>query len=197
MIPGFAFRERDANQSLGLFIGRALAEDCDAEHAARGLAVLDGMYPQAHFTPFFRGILELRRNEPENARAFFQQAYPLQPDADSRGLAAFYSAYTHTQAAQWRQALPFLESAINDSPNVKEYWNLRGVAHFKLQNYGTAAEDFEAALRLDKGSALDLANLGLCHKFLGHKSEAAHYLCNALELDPGLEFARAHLDELS
>ena len=196
IIPGFAFRERDANQSLGLFIGRTLAEDCEPEHAVGGLAVLDALYPKAHFMPFFRGIVELRRGELKKARTLFELAYPVQPDADSRGLAVFYAAYTHTQAAEWRQALPLLELAINSSPDMKEYWNLRGVAHFKLNDYGSAARDFEAALAIDKGSALDLANLGLCRKFMGNKSEAAHCLHKALELDPSLAFAREHLAEL-
>jgi len=196
MIPGFAFRERDVNQSLGLFIGRMLAEDCEPGHAARGLAVLDAFYPQAHFIPFFKGLLEVRQGELTKARTFFQQAYPLQPDADSRGLTAFYTAYTHTQAAEWRQALSFLELALTDTPDVKEYWNLCGVAHFKLKDYATAARDFEAALKIDKGSALDLANLGLCHKYMGNIHEAAHCLHNALELDPGLDFAMEHLKEL-
>ena len=195
MIPGFAFRERDVNQSLGLFIGRILAEDCEPKHAARGLAVLEGLYPQAHFIPFFKGLLELRLNGLEEARLLFQQAYPLQPDAGSRGLTAFYAAYAHTLAEEWRQALPFLELALDNAPDVKEYWNLRGVAHFKLKDYDTAAGDFEAALAIDKGSALDLANLGLCRKFMGNTSAAAHCLLKALELDPGLDFAREHLDE--
>jgi len=196
MIPGFAFRERDANQSLGLFIGRKLAEDRDPEQAAHGLDQLDALYPQAHFIPFFRGLLGLRQGEPGKARAFFEQAYPVQPDADSRGFAAFYAAYSHTLAEEWRQALPFLELALENSPDMKEYWNLRGVAHFKLKDYGPAAEDFEKALALDKGSALDLANLGLCRKFMGQTDEAAHCLRKALELDPGLDFARTHLKEL-
>jgi ribosomal protein S12 methylthiotransferase accessory factor len=70
------------------------------------------------------------------------------------------------------------------------------VARFKLKDYNEAAGDFEAALNLDKGSAVDLANLGLCRKFTGRREEAAHCLKNALELDPTLDFAKKHLEEL-
>ncbi|MDR0465882.1 MAG: YcaO-like family protein, partial [Deltaproteobacteria bacterium] len=196
IIPGFAFRERDANQSLGLFVGRTLAEDCEVEHAACGLTALNEFYPQAHFIPFFSGLLELRRGAHEKARALFQQAHPMQPDNGSRGLAAFYAAYALTQAGEWRQALPWLEQALDDAPDVKEYWSLRGVAHFKLKDYNRAAGYFKEALRLDKGSALDLANLGLCRKFMGRKKAAARHLRKALELDPDLDFAGAHLKEL-
>ena len=44
---------------------------------------------------------------------------------------------------------------------------------------------------------MDLANLGLCEKFLGLDKEAAmEHLAAALEVDPSLDFARTHLEEL-
>jgi len=45
-------------------------------------------------------------------------------------------------------------------------------------------------------AVMDLANLGLCHKFMGHTEAAAEFLGKALEMDPGLDFARKHLDEI-
>ena len=80
---------------------------------------------------------------------------------------------------------------------MKEYGNLLGVAHFKTGNYAKAAEAFRAVLRVDKGSAMDLANLGLCEKFMGHAEQAREYLSAALELDASLDFARKHLAELA
>lgn len=70
------------------------------------------------------------------------------------------------------------------------------MCHFKLGDYAKAAVNFESVLRLDKGSVIDLANLGLCHKFLGDADTAAHLLEAALEIDPSLDFARTHLAEL-
>lgn len=196
IVPGFAFRERDNNQSLGLFIGRTLAERHAPRQAAYGLAVLEQLYPGAHFVPFFQALLNMRQNKLEEAQKLFLRALPLQPDAGARGLTAFYAAYAHTQAGEWRQALPLLDQAVDACPDMKEYWNLRGVARFKLKDYAEAAKNFEAVLKLDKGSAVDLANLGLCRKFTGHTAEAAHYLRSALKLDPGLSFAEEHLSEL-
>ena len=91
---------------------------------------------------------------------------------------------------------PALVRAVELCPEMKEYGNLLGVARFKAGRYAEAAEAFAAVLRVDKGSALDLANLGLCRKFLGQKEEAARHLRTALELDPSLDFARKHLAEL-
>ncbi len=195
-VPGLSFRERDKNQSLGLFIGRILAEECTEEMAKQGLTLLEEYYPKAHFIPFFQAMLALRQEDYEKAHTLFAKAEPLQPESDAKGLAAFYAGYALTLQEQWQDALPFLSQAVNHCPDMKEYWNLRGVAQFKGQNYTLAAQDFQQVLRIDKGSVMDIANLGLCHKFLGNTKEAIHYLSTALELDPSLDFARTHLEAL-
>ncbi len=196
IVPGLAFRERDTNQSLGLFVGRLLVEEYPEELALQGLKLLQEFYPQAHFLPFFEAMLALRQENYTKAHQLFAIAEPQQPDADAKGLAAFYAGYTLTLEENWESALPFLTKAINHCPDMKEYHNLRGVAYFKLQNFTLAAEAFQQVLRIDKGSAIDIANLGLCYKFLGNTQDAKHYLTIALELDPSLEFAQKHLEEL-
>ncbi len=196
LAPGLAFRERDKNQSLGLFIGRILAEESSTEEAERGLAVLAQLCPKAHFLPFFQGMLTLRQEEYATAHDFFAAAEPLQPENDAKGLATFYAGYSLTLMNSWEKAVPFLSKAIKYCPDMKEYWNLRGVAYFKLQDYAHAANDFEHVLRIDKGSVMDIANLGLCHKYMGHKEDAKHYLETALSLNPDLTFAQKHLEEV-
>ncbi len=195
-IPGFLFRERTPMASLGLFVGRILAEDMDPDHADKGLDVLEEVRPDAHYLPFFRGLVALRQGDIDSAAAWFAQAEPLQPEADDRGLAAFYQAYALSQQGRWDETIPHLDRAVEHCPEVKEYFNLRGVAYFKQQQYPGAAANFELALALDSGSAMDLANLGLCHKFMNNADKARELLGEALTLDPGLEFARTHLSEL-
>ena len=195
-VPGFLFRERTPMASLGLFVGRILAEDMDPEHAEAGLDVLEEIAPDAHYLPFFRGLTALRRGEIDGAAAWFAQAEPLQPEADDRGLAAFYQAYALSQQGLWAETIPHLDRAVSHCPEVKEYFNLRGVAYFKQRQYAGAAANFELALNLDSGSAMDLANLGLCHKFMNNAEKARELLGEALKLDPGLDFARTHLNEL-
>ena len=92
--------------------------------------------------------------------------------------------------------MPILDRAIGLCPEVKEYFNLRGVAHFKAGRFEAAAADFAAALELDSGSAMDLANLGLCQARLGNGPLAEHYLEAALKLDPSITFARDELAAL-
>ena len=147
-------------------MGRKLAEEADEETALHGLAVLERCYPNAHFLPFFRAMLALRAERFEEARDLFAQA--LSP----------------------------LRDAVALCPDMKEYGNLLGVCLFKLKRYEEAAAAFRAVLKVDKGSVMDLANLGLCEKFLGQKEAAMEHLAAALEVDPSLDFARTHLEEL-
>lgn len=196
IIPGLEFRERDANQSLGLFIGRKLAEEEEFKKAALGLDLISSVYPEAHFMPFFRGLLALRKGEPLTAANYFQASIPIQPDPDSAALAFFYAGYALTALEKWKDAIPFLLNAHNVSPEMKEAPNLLGVAHFKLKDYENAESWFDRALNIDKGSAMDLANRGMARKFQGKERDAAEDLSLALELDPTLDFAKSHLEEL-
>ncbi len=195
-VPGLDFRERDKNQSLGLFVGRILAEECAAEQAEYGLEILEKHYPNAHFIQFFKGMLALRQDEYAKAHTFFANAIAVQPENDARGLCAFYAAYSLSLMQNWQECIDFLDQATELCPDMKEYWNLRGVAYFKLKDYTKAAQNFEAVLQIDKGSSMDIANLGLCHKFMGNSEKAVYYLSHALELDPSLSFAKTHLEEL-
>ncbi|WP_027186214.1 YcaO-like family protein [Desulfovibrio inopinatus] len=196
IVPGFLFRERTPHASLGLFAGRILAEEASTIEAIVGLETLAEIYPQGHFLSFFHGLLALRTEGATTAAYHFERAISQQPDDENKALALFYLAYSLTLDEKWQDAVPLLNEAITRDNQVKEYFNLRGVCAFKAQNYEAAATDFEAALDLDSGSAMDLANLGLCHKFLGRTEAAIHCLNNALRLDPSLDFIHDHLKEL-
>ncbi|GAB6125558.1 YcaO-like family protein [Humidesulfovibrio idahonensis] len=196
LVPGFDFRERTAHRSLGLFVGRKLAEEAPDDEAQAGLAVLAEVAPDAYYLPFFQALLALRLGDIPGAAALFAKAEASQPAAGERALCAFYQAYALSQEGEWSAAMPHLDRAIGLDAEVKEYFNLRGVGRFKAGQYDLAKDDFHAVLGLDSGSAPDLANLGLCHKFLGEREAALECLGAALELDASLEYAQKHLDEL-
>lgn len=195
-VPGFDFRERTPNRSIGLFVGRILAEDVEFGDAMEGLEVIEEIYPDSYFLPFFRGLLAMRMGDVPYAVDQFDIAEPLQPAGAERGLAAFYQGYALSQLEQWEEAIAPLTRAIEADDDTKEFYNLRGVSHFKGRRYEEAASDFQAALNIDSGSPHDLANLGLCHKFMGNNAEARDYLGAALKLDPSLDYAQDHYDEL-
>lgn len=194
--PGLLFRERTPAAGLGLFTGRMLAERADPETARQGLAELAQIVPDAAYLPFFEGVLALRQNDPEGALAGFARAEALESRDEDRALAAFYQAHALSLLGRHAETPPLLDRAIALSPEVKEYYNLRGVARFKAGDYAAAAADFQAALDQDAGSAMDLANLGLCLERLGQTEMAAHHLHAALTLDPDIGFAREALSRL-
>jgi ribosomal protein S12 methylthiotransferase accessory factor len=195
-VPGFQFRERALRPSLGLFVGRILAEEYPAAQARTGLHALRRFYPEASYLDFFAGLLAIRLDQHQDALGLLAQSESRLDHHDDRALAAFYQGYALTRAGAWDLSITHLDRAIDLCPELKEYYNLRGVAKFKMKQYASAEHDFQAALNLDSGSAVDLANIGLCAKFLGRGKEAAELLQSALELDPGLDFAKPHLEEL-
>ncbi len=195
-VPGFLFRERTPQACLGLFVGRILAEEADPSSAGKKLEQLGNIYSGSFFLPFFRGLLNLRLQNFDQAMHFFLEADHVQPDSASSALNAFYCAYTLSLQELWQKTLPFLDRAIELDPLVKEYFNLRGVAHYKQKEYEKAGHDFQKALELDSGSATDMANLGLCYQKTGRKMAAVEMLTRSLELDPTLSYAKKSLDEI-
>lgn len=197
IIPGLQFRERDKNQSLGLFIGRKLAEEAEPEQARHGLELLAKAYPGAHFLPFFEGLIAMREGDMAKAARQFADSIACQPENDSKSLAAFYAGYALAQQELWQDALPYLRQSLELAPDMKEAANQLGVACFKLKDYAKAEEYFDKALAIDKGSAMDLANRGVARKMQGKKEEALHDLESALALDQSLDFAMRHLRDLA
>ncbi len=195
-IPGFDFLERAKRPTLGLYVGRRLAEEYELSRAVPGLKALSEIYENAPFLSFFQGMVNLKAGDPLLAYLKFDKAAEIQEEDEDRALAAFYAAYSLTQSQSFNEALPYLDKAISLADGVKEYYNLRGVCHFRREEYAPAARDFESALNLDKGSVMDLANLGLCHKRLGNKARAVEYLQAAIAIDDSLDFAVAELAEI-
>lgn len=195
--PGLQFRERAKNQSLGLFLGRKLVEEFPLSRAMESLEKIEQALPKASYIPFFRGLALLNNGHSEESKSHFRNAISLQAEAESQAMAEFYYAYALTQSNDWPEAIPYLQSATAHCAQVKEYHNLLGVAHFKTGSYAEAEDAFNSALKLDKGSAMDLANRGICRKLQGNRQGALDDLLTALELDPQLDFIKSHLDELT
>lgn len=196
IIPGLAFRERDRNASVGLFAGRIVSETQDVAVARRHLETIATVYPVAHFLPFFAGMLALREQRWVESADLFAQSIDRQPDDMARGLASFYAGYALSMNGNWINASAFFARAVDYCPGMKEYTNYLGVAYFRLERYEDAARAFQASLATDKGSVMDLANLGMCELRLGRLAEAEEHLASALELDPSLDFAANALEGL-
>ena len=150
----------------------------------------------AHFLPFFAGMLAMREERWLESADLFSQSIDRQPDDMAKGLASFYAGYALSMYGDWQGAEHFFARAVELCPDMKEYTNYLGVARFRQNRYEEAAEAFRASLATDKGSVMDLANLGMCKWRLGHLKEAREHLLAALELDPTLGFARDALKSI-
>ncbi|WP_462325352.1 YcaO-like family protein [Desulfoplanes sp.] len=192
-VPGFAFRERTPYASLGMLTGKRIIETSPTDEAGNKLDRLEELCPDAHFLPFFRAQLALNQGYPEMAHPLFALSEEIQPDNENRAMSAFYQGHCLTQMEDWSGAVPHIERAIGLQNNVKEYHNLHGVSLFKLGRFDRAVACFRHALALDAGSAMDMANLGLCYEKLGKNDRAVACLQEAVTMDPDIAFAWEHL----
>lgn len=71
-----------------------------------------------------------------------------------------------------------------------------GYCHFKLKEHEKAIHAFQNVLRLNPGSGVDYANIGVNYQALGENSKAIEYYAKALLIDPHIDFARENLTKL-
>jgi ribosomal protein S12 methylthiotransferase accessory factor len=196
-IPGFSFRERTPHASLGMLTGKRILETASLDEVEIQLDQLEKLCPGAHFLPFFRAQLALNQGNLQMALTLFARSEDVQPDDENRAMSAFYQGHCLTLQEQWSEAILHLTRAISLQEDVKEYHNLHGVCLFKLGNFAQAARCFSKALALDAGSAMDMANLGLCYQNTGQIDQALACLQEAVTMDPSIEFAWEHLVNLA
>jgi ribosomal protein S12 methylthiotransferase accessory factor len=192
-VPGFDFRERSPSASIGMFTAKRIAQELPPEKAGKSLDKLSRLCPGAPYLPFQYGIIALEEGNPEGAHDCFRDAAHQQKDSQEKAMALFYAGYVQSLCGHWEETKNYMRQAIELDAEVKEYHNLLGVSLFKQENFRDAATHFREALKLDSASAVDMANLGLCHKKMGNKEEAVSYLVAGLEIDPSLEFAHKEL----
>jgi ribosomal protein S12 methylthiotransferase accessory factor len=187
---------RETEYSLGWYVGRRLAEQAPPDMAKKGLDAMDRLLPDADYTQFCRGILALRCGHAKTAEGLFAVASSLQKRPEKEALFSYYGACCHVVLEDWSGALSWLDRAIAVVPAMSQAWSLRGICRFNLKEYASAAENFKAALRRNKASAVDMANLGACFAEMGEKDQARVWLEGSLKLEPTLNPARQRLEDL-
>lgn len=195
--PGLDFLQRDIQGGVGQYIGRRLAEEAPLDVARRGLEMLGRLIPENAYLNFFRGIMLLRAGDAKGAGEQFAIASSVQLSPDREAMIAYYGACSYVVREDWYGALPWLDRAVAILPAMSEPWSLRGICRFKLHDYAAAAENFKAALRRNRGSAPDFANLGACLMEMGETEQAKACLKTALGLEPDLIPAKQRLDKLT
>ncbi|MFA5906268.1 MAG: YcaO-like family protein [Desulfobacula sp.] len=196
VIPGAHFRERAVSASVGMFSARLITEHFDPAPALRRLSALEKALPGQYYTSFYRGLMHVALENPEDAIKEFETALKRNPVRMN-----LPDIYSHMGACQkdlqqYEKAIETCRLGLEIDPQRPDMFNTMGFSYFMKKDYKAAMICFESALEIDPSLALDYANIGSCYRELGDKKLAVQYYEMALEIDPGIEFARINIEKL-
>ncbi|MCJ8500604.1 YcaO-like family protein [Desulfatitalea alkaliphila] len=196
MVPGTRFRERAAGSSVGMVCAKLIAEQMPVSLAIAQLADLERRMPGKHYTPFYLGKLYLDQGAHPDALNHLHRAAEREQPAEDRASVFTYLGIAYKEMGQYGEALAALSQADAIDPERTDTLNLMGFCHFKKGAHEMAIACFERVVKLNPGSAIDYANLAVNHRAIGNIEQAKTYYRLALSLDPEIDFARQHLEQL-
>ena len=197
IVPGAHFRERSNSKNAGLFAAKLAHEQMSDPVAQIGQLVRMGeILPQAYFIEFFLGKKKAAMNLFAEAIDHFNRSLKLDPEEEDLPYIYSFMGECLKDMGDYREAITVLRRGLEVDEERPDIHNLLGFCHYKLEDYETAVSHFSRTIDLEPGSAIDFANLGVNLRKLNRNQEAAHNFKIALSMDPYLELARTHLDEM-
>jgi ribosomal protein S12 methylthiotransferase accessory factor len=197
LIPGTHFRERAAGTSVGMFCAKLISQNPDSSWALARLQEMDRLLPGKYYVQFYLGTCLLSLLQPEQALVHLDRALALNPKEEDIPGIQVYRGVCLKELERYGEALATLERAEQCDPDRTDVHNLMGFCCFMLKKHERAIEHFRKVLKLNPASAIDYANIGSNYREMGEYAKAVAYYRTALELDPGIEFARDNLERLS
>ncbi|MGA2497045.1 MAG: tetratricopeptide repeat protein, partial [Tepidisphaeraceae bacterium] len=127
------------------------------------------------------GLWHMNRNEPEEARQWFEKAaaWDRYSAAPHDALAVVYSS-----SGEIQKALAEMGKAVELEPNHAEWRYKLGLAYSEAGNLPKAIESLEQAVKLDPRHAAAMYNLGLAYDAVGDPARALQSLLKAEALEP-------------
>jgi len=196
IIPGAHFRERAAGTSVGMFSAKLIAESGDPQRAIHELEKMEELLPRKYYTRFFLGLCHLSMGEPSTALECLEQALELGPENQDMPSIYSYMGVSLKELERYSDAIKVLERAEEYDSERTDVHNLMGFCYFKKKEHEKAIECFKRVLKLNPSSAIDYANIASNYRDMGDREKALRYYKLALELDPGIDFARENLQRL-
>ncbi|MFH7319308.1 YcaO-like family protein [Desulfurivibrio sp. D14AmB] len=197
IVPGAHFRERSNSKNAGMFAAKLAHEQIgDPEAQIRQLNKMGAILPEAYFIEFFLGKKKAAMARYDEAIGHFNRALELRPEAEDLPYIYSFMGECLKDMARYDEAIGVLRRGIELDEERPDIHNLLGFCHYKLADYETAVTHFSRTIDLEPGSAIDFANLGVNLRKLNRTQEAARNFKIALTMDPYLELARTHLDEM-
>ena len=197
MVPGARFRERAEQSGVAMFCARLIGEQFPPPLAADRLRKLDRRLPGRYFVRFHLGMAHLAMDDPEAALPHLESALEMDPAAEDVPSIYAYMGVCLKEMERYEEALAVLDKAEALDRERTDVYNLKGFCHFKRGEHLAAIANFQEVLRLNPGSAIDHANIGVNYRAMGEVEKAVRHYQIALALDPSIDFARDHLATLT
>ena len=198
IVPGAHFRERSMICDVGLFAAKLVAERFDNPIECNGhLARMGELLPDAYYIQFYLGRNMHAMGLYDEGVAHLRRALELDPEEEDIPYIYSYLGNCLKDKGEYAEAIATLHTGLEHDEERPDIHNLLGVCHYKEENYNAAIAHFRRAVELMPSSAIDYANIGVNYRKLGQNEEAIKYFQLALSLDPGIEFAREQLAEIS
>lgn len=196
IIPGAQFRERAAHSSVGMILAKIISQSYPVKEALSQLERLSEQLPPRYYLEFYKGHVHLEQKRYETAAEYFSSASELTPPPEDQAAILTFLGLCLKETQRYNQALLHLKKAHLIDAQRTDTLNLLGFCHFKRNAYDQAIDCFKKLIALNPSSAIDYANIGANYRALGDKAKAVEYYQLALALDPSIDFARLHLQEM-
>ncbi len=197
IVPGAHFRERSMCRNAGLFAAK-LAHELISDPVAQveQLEKMGAILPDAYFIEFYLGKKKSAAGSFPEAIDHFNRSLDLNPEAEDLPYIYSFMGECLKDMGEYREAIRVMRLGIEQDDERQDLHNMLGFCHYKLGDYENAVAHFTRSIEVDPSSAIDFANLGVNLRKLNRIEEAAHNFKIALAMEPYMELARNHLDEI-
>lgn len=197
IVPGAHFRERSMCKNVGLFAAKLAHElISDPEAQIEQLNKMAAILPPSYFIEFYLGKKKAAAKEFQEAIEHFNRSLELDPEAEDIPYIYSFMGECLKDKGDYKEAIRVLRLGVEHDDERQDLHNLLGFCHYKLDEYETAITHFSRSIEIDPSQAIDFFNLGVNLRKLNRIDEAIHNFKVALAMEPYLEMARTHLDEL-
>jgi ribosomal protein S12 methylthiotransferase accessory factor len=198
IVPGAHFRERSMSKNAGLFAAKLAHEQIsDTDTQIEQLNTMGAILPRAYFIEFYLGKKKAAAKRFEEAMPHFDRALELDPETEDLPYIYAFMGESLKDMGEYQEAIRILHLGVEQDDERYDLHNLLGFCYYKLGQYETAVTHFSRSVEVDPSQAIDFFNLGVNLRKLDRIDEAIHNFKIALTMEPYLEMARTHLDELA
>ncbi len=96
------------------------------------------------------------------------------------------AARNKMEAESYEEAIKYLDKATSSNNSNLTAFNMRGVAHYQLQNYSKAIEDFSQYIKVDSSNYMPYYNRGNAHLFSKNYEKALIDYNRAIKIRPNI-----------